>query len=295
MQRGGARQALSRYAFTLNADCRVEKLRARENSGENMAQTISPLEIYAVKKRKTLDKFSHKRHRLIMLNANEIIEQLAQNADSTSRLSAHMISQLINYGAIERHAADAVLLAPNERVNKVYVPVDHPLLALDPNTQNIEQRYAIGEIVGLSHALQTARFPYALKALELTTVITLTASNLRSLIDHDPQFRWQVLTYLADNFEKRPEMATNEIARNPAKRLAGILIELASVYGNQTEQGIEIQTKISQDALGARIGTSRQTVNKYLGEFIEQGMIRKSGHRYYVTDIGKLKNFSKSD
>ncbi|HLI28374.1 MAG TPA: Crp/Fnr family transcriptional regulator [Chloroflexota bacterium] len=48
-------------------------------------------------------------------------------------------------------------------------------------------------------------------------------------------------------------------------RLAKRLLDLAARHGRQTEQGIEIDLKLTQQDLAAMVGATRESVNKHLG------------------------------
>ncbi len=64
---------------------------------------------------------------------------------------------------------------------------------------------------------------------------------------------------------RRTSMALEGLAllELPA-RLAPRLLSLAEDHGQRVPNGIRIETKVSQSALGEQVGSTRETVNKQL-------------------------------
>ena len=54
------------------------------------------------------------------------------------------------------------------------------------------------------------------------------------------------------------------------------------------EEGLLIRQRLSQEDLGKRIGTSRVTVNKLLGELEQEGLLHRTGQRLILDDISGL-------
>ncbi len=71
-------------------------------------------------------------------------------------------------------------------------------------------------------------------------------------------------------------------------RLAGWLLELLEKHGRQEEEGIYLDTRLSQNDLAQLSLGSRQRINKILSEWRERGIIELEGSRYLVRDIDAL-------
>jgi len=65
-------------------------------------------------------------------------------------------------------------------------------------------------------------------------------------------------------------------------RLAKRLLDLAARHGRQTEQGIEIDLKLTQQDLAAMVGATRESVNKHLGWMRDHGLIQLDRQRIVV-------------
>ena len=64
-------------------------------------------------------------------------------------------------------------------------------------------------------------------------------------------------------------------------RLAKKILSLANNYGRPTEDGVVIDLKLPQHELGELVGTSRESINKLLRAWVEEGLVRVD--RGYIT------------
>jgi CRP-like cAMP-binding protein len=72
-------------------------------------------------------------------------------------------------------------------------------------------------------------------------------------------------------------------------RVAKRLLELADGYGVEKEQGVEIELRLTQSDLASLVGASRESVNKVLGAFRDQGLVEVEGQKITILDPRVLK------
>ena len=87
------------------------------------------------------------------------------------------------------------------------------------------------------------------------------------------------LTYRADEIPDAQVRRTTEQVEDLAlldlpARLAKRLLSLAQAHGRQTQQGLLIDTKLSQGELAKSLATSRESVNKQLARWQRDGVLR---------------------
>ena len=82
------------------------------------------------------------------------------------------------------------------------------------------------------------------------------------------------------------ELLESMVFFNLPTRLAKMLSILAMRYGSATSEGIEIDLKISQGDLANLVGTTRESVNKHLRNWEDEGMLS-------VLEDGRMKIHSK--
>ena len=75
---------------------------------------------------------------------------------------------------------------------------------------------------------------------------------------------------------------------NVPARLAKKLLELADVYGTETERGTRIELRLPQELLGNLVGTSRVSVNQQLVGWRERGWVEVESSFVTVLDAQAL-------
>ena len=72
-------------------------------------------------------------------------------------------------------------------------------------------------------------------------------------------------------------------------RLAACLVRLAADGGTPAaDGGIRLRTSLTQGDLAAMVGSTRQSVNKLLGQFSADGFLRVERDAIVVTDLDGL-------
>ena len=87
------------------------------------------------------------------------------------------------------------------------------------------------------------------------------------------------------------EFVEDSLFLNLPLRLAKKLLGLAAIYGQETENGIRVDLKLSQEEWGDLVGATRESINKQVRAWTEQGLI--SMDRGYIVlhrtaDLEKL-------
>jgi CRP-like cAMP-binding protein len=73
-----------------------------------------------------------------------------------------------------------------------------------------------------------------------------------------------------------------------ASRLARVMVHLASLYGQPVDHGVEIRIRLSQQQLANMVGMSRESINKQLGQWRDDGIVAIDDGRITITDLDAL-------
>jgi CRP-like cAMP-binding protein len=73
-------------------------------------------------------------------------------------------------------------------------------------------------------------------------------------------------------------------------RLARVLVHLASLYGQKVEEGVELRIRFSQQQLANMVGMSRESINKQLGQWRDEGIIATEDGRILIIDLEALQD-----
>jgi CRP-like cAMP-binding protein len=77
--------------------------------------------------------------------------------------------------------------------------------------------------------------------------------------------------------------------RDVPARLARVLLDLAARNGRAVDDGILIESRLTQGELAGMVGASRETVNRALRGFERDELIRWEANRILITDPERLR------
>ena len=79
---------------------------------------------------------------------------------------------------------------------------------------------------------------------------------------------------LATRIRRLSELMEDTVFLGLPSRLAKKLLSLARRYGKATPEGLRIELKLPQHELGELVGTSRESINKQLRQWGEEGIVQ---------------------
>ncbi len=98
------------------------------------------------------------------------------------------------------------------------------------------------------------------------------------------------------NISERLAQANRKIAylafMDSRLRMANLLLELYDNFGSQTEQGIVIKWKVTQQHLANMIGVNRESAARALKELQTEGIIRIHSKTILLKDLSRLKQIA---
>jgi CRP-like cAMP-binding protein len=117
----------------------------------------------------------------------------------------------------------------------------------------------------------------------------LPRDRFRDLIANEPAVRDALLASLASEL-RRLTMHVEELHfLDITGRLAAMLVRLSSEAGPPDNGGaIRLRASLTQAELASMVGCTRQSVNKLLGQFSDDGLIRLDRDGIWVTDLTGL-------
>jgi CRP-like cAMP-binding protein len=143
----------------------------------------------------------------------------------------------------------------------------------------------LGELALLDGAPRSA----SAVALEVTEALALPRDQFRNLIASEPAIRDALLAALAGELRRLTTHVAELHFLDLTGRLAARLARLAEEHGQRQPNGeIKLDAPLTQSDLAAMIGATRQSVNKLLGEFEMDGLLRIERDSIVVPDLARL-------
>ncbi|MDQ2904699.1 MAG: Crp/Fnr family transcriptional regulator [Ktedonobacteraceae bacterium] len=126
-------------------------------------------------------------------------------------------------------------------------------------------------------------------ALERVECYTLQRSDFHNAIMKNPRIAIYVLEALTKRLRNTDRMVEDLIFLDVYGRVAKKLLELADTHGNEVDDGLLIDMRLTQQELASMVGASRESVNKVLGYFTDKGYISTDKHKVTLRRPTELK------
>lgn len=156
-----------------------------------------------------------------------------------------------------------------------------------PSLQGADLTLAVlgpGDFVGDLSLLDGQPRSASADAMEDTSVLVLERSDFIELLRSRPDAAMAVMTVVAKRLRNTDEMASDLAFLDVSGRLAKKLLEMASTHGVDRDDGTLLDVSITQEQLANMIGVTRESVNRNLGRFRQEGLISSQGRRIILRD-----------
>jgi len=155
----------------------------------------------------------------------------------------------------------------------------------------VEPGQIFGEIALLDGKERTADAT----AMGPTTLLVLERREFIPFLERNPKIAVRLIEVLCERVRRTSEMVESVAFLEYSARLAKLLLRLADSYGEATDDGVRINLKISQQDLGNLIASTRESVNRQLNAWAEEGVIDLERGQITILDSDALEDLSSPD
>jgi CRP/FNR family transcriptional regulator/CRP/FNR family cyclic AMP-dependent transcriptional regulator len=110
-------------------------------------------------------------------------------------------------------------------------------------------------------------------AVQNAEVLLLHRDDFLSFVGRNPEVAVALFEVLSRRLRATDELVEDAIFLDVPGRLAKRLLDLADKHGRRTDQGVEIDLKLTQQDLAAMVGATRESINKHLGWLRDRNII----------------------
>jgi CRP/FNR family cyclic AMP-dependent transcriptional regulator len=148
----------------------------------------------------------------------------------------------------------------------------------------------IGEIALLDQQPRSA----TVQAVDEATLLTLHRRDLVPFLERNPRAAIELAAVLAKRVRNLTELMEDTVFLGLPSRLAKKLLNLAARYGHPAEGGgVRIELKLPQHQLGELVGTSRESINKQLRQWGEEGLVQFESGYVTIRDKARLDDLAR--
>lgn len=195
---------------------------------------------------------------------------------------------LATLAVVRRYPAKQLILRQGDPGGALFAIVSGHLKAFTQGLDGHDTLLTImgaGEVFGEVSLFDGEPRSASVATLDKSELVILSRDSLQPLLLQSPALAIKLLEVLARRLRRLSERSEDITSLDVSRRLAKALVKLAAAYGEPVDsERIRIQLKLSQQELGDLIGATRESVNKHLRLWFEQGLARKEAGRLVLCD-----------
>jgi CRP/FNR family transcriptional regulator/CRP/FNR family cyclic AMP-dependent transcriptional regulator len=127
-----------------------------------------------------------------------------------------------------------------------------------------------------------------------TIVHTLSRERFREYMRRWPQLALNFMQTLTKKVRYNTQQVDSLASMDISRRLARKLLELGQNYGTAEAEGVRLKTALTQSDLASLIGATRESTNKVLRQFRDEGLISNNGQAIVIRDAEALRTLVSS-
>ena len=147
--------------------------------------------------------------------------------------------------------------------------------------------YGSGDVFGEFSLLDGLPRSAGAVALEKTVTLTLHRDRFFEHLEASPSMARSIIEVLTARLRFTTEHAESLAFLDVYGRVAMRLLDLAGRYGTEKD-GIELDLRLTQSELASWVAASRESVNKVLSAFRDQGLIAIEGQAITILNLEGL-------
>jgi CRP/FNR family transcriptional regulator len=119
-------------------------------------------------------------------------------------------------------------------------------------------------------------------------LLGLGHEDLKPWLTGRPEVAAKLLGALARRLRRTNDAMADLVFSDVPGRVAKQLLDLASRFGVETDDGLRVTHDLTQEELAQLVGASRETVNKALADFASRGFLRLEARAVVILDMERL-------
>lgn len=140
--------------------------------------------------------------------------------------------------------------------------------------ETILNTFGPGQIVGEVGVLIGEVYPATAQAMSPTTTFSLRRDEYVNLVRSHPDLAWALITELGRRLQHAHEMIRSLAVEKVERRIARVLLRMASTSGERLEGGaVRITLPLSRQDIADMAGTVIETAIRTLSRFQKEGLI----------------------
>lgn len=153
--------------------------------------------------------------------------------------------------------------------------------------------YSSGDFVGGLNLLKDHEYRYIGEVIEKGMVVTLSKDKFDEIILENATILKKILEKSYDRIRLAEGLIDRLFNGTADGKVAGLLIDLADIFGKMTKEGLLLDFPISREEMASFAGTSRETVTRKIHQFKDLGYLELQGNKkILIKNLDRLEEIS---
>lgn len=219
--------------------------------------------------------------------------EILRNSFLLQHLSEDELAQLLKFASLHRYPAGQTLFQKGDDGDSLLgIAAGHIRIS----TLSAEGREIVlnilnpGEIFGEIALLDGKERTADASALDDCEVIVIHRRDFMPFLQQRPELCTRLMMVLCERIRWVSGLHEDSLFLSLTQRLAKHLLRLAGTYGEETTDGVMIDLKLSQQELGNILGATRESINKQIRAWEEEGILQRARGRIVICDADALED-----
>ncbi len=217
--------------------------------------------------------------------------ELLANLDLFCKLSADVLDRLAVYTRLTCHPARTVLFHKGDPGTSMMVVRRGRVRVCTHSEDGKELELALfqpGEMFGEIALLDGSPRTADAVTIDECELLVLDRRDFVPFLLNHPEAAVRMLEVLTQRLRRTTRQLEDIVFREGPSRLARRFVSLARIVGRNVADGIFVDMPLSQQQLGNMVGMTRESINKQLKQWRDDGLITWKGGYYTIIDLEGL-------
>jgi CRP-like cAMP-binding protein len=151
-----------------------------------------------------------------------------------------------------------------------------------------------GGVLGHASAFLNESYHANAVALEDCNVCYFDKNVFLEIISNSPQIALNLINQLGHTLKLSEGNCAARNQQNVREKLANLFISLKKTNGVLIENSWMLDIRLTREELASMIGSTTETVCRFITEFKQEGLILERNKTLYIVDLEKLAKFANS-
>lgn len=193
------------------------------------------------------------------------------------RLDERELDGLLDAARARKVPAGQELFHKGDRGSQVFAILSGRLKVMTTSPEGDDIMFGImdpGEVFGeLGLLLEEGTRTATIVAVDDCALLVIDRREFLPFLRKHPEAATKLLESLAERLRRISEFVEDTHFLNLPSRLAKRLVGLSQRYGREATGGVKIDLHISQTELGDMVGTTRESINKLVRSWVQEGLV----------------------